>query len=161
MLYFFTMSVKFAFVTCARTMSGFLRSAGLPAGDGGTPVVFCPDGGGGRPGDVDADRISVTGLDVTSFAHWAAMNGRAPRIAVNTGRCFAGNAVIFGLADITVATTGSNIGLGGPAMIEGGGLGVFDPRDVGPLSVQHASGVVDIVVADEAGAVALPTKYRA
>ena len=124
------------------------------AADAGTPVVFFTEGGGGRPGDVDADRISVTGLDVTSFAHWAAMNGRAPRIAVNAGRCFAGNAVIFGLADITIATTGSNIGLGGPAMIEGGGLGVFPPEAIGPAPMLAEKGAIDLLVADEAAGVA-------
>ena len=124
------------------------------AADAKTPVVFFTEGGGGRPGDVDADQISVTGLDVTSFAHWAGMNGIAPRIAVNAGRCFAGNAVMFGLADITVATIGSNIGLGGPAMIEGGGLGKFPPEAIGPAPMLAEKGAIDLLVADEAAGVA-------
>ncbi|QXQ05153.1 hypothetical protein KX816_12790 [Sphingosinicellaceae bacterium] len=123
------------------------------ASDAGTPVVFFTEGGGGRPGDVDADQISVTGLDVTSFAHWAAMNGKAPRIAVNAGRCFAGNAIIFGLSDVTIATRGSNIGLGGPAMIEGGGLGRFAPEAIGPAAMLAAKGAVDLLVDDEAAGV--------
>ena len=124
------------------------------AADAGTPIVFFTEGGGGRPGDVDADQISVTGLDVTTFAHWAAMNGRAPRVAINAGRCFAGNAMIFGLSDVTIATRNSNIGLGGPAMIEGGGLGRFAPEAIGPAPMLAAKGAVDLLVDDEAEGVA-------
>jgi acetyl/propionyl-CoA carboxylase alpha subunit/acetyl-CoA carboxylase carboxyltransferase component len=115
-----------------------------------SPVVFFTEGGGGRPGDVDTDDIYMAWLDIKTFATWPQMSGIAPRIAVNSGRCFAGNAVIFGCADITIATKNSNIGLAGPAMIEGGGLGNFTPEDIGPIDVQTANGVVDIAVEDEA-----------
>ncbi|MBT8142695.1 MAG: hypothetical protein HKN88_10385 [Gammaproteobacteria bacterium] len=128
------------------------------ASDNELPVIFYTEGGGGRPGDVDADRINVSGLGVPTFAQWAAMNGKAPRIAINAGRCFAGNAVLFGLADITIATKTSNIGLAGPAMIEGGGLGSFKPEEIGPADVQHSNGVIDILVADEAEATQVAKK---
>ncbi|HRE61242.1 MAG TPA: carboxyl transferase domain-containing protein [Micropepsaceae bacterium] len=111
------------------------------------PIVWFTEGGGGRPGDTDA--MGVAGLDVPSFVSFARLSGLAPRIAVNSGRCFAGNAAIFGSADITIATANSNIGMGGPAMIEGGGLGVFRPEDIGPMDVQTQNGVVDLAVADE------------
>jgi acetyl-CoA carboxylase carboxyltransferase component len=114
-----------------------------------TPVVFFTEGGGGRPGDVDTDDLFMSWLDIKTFATWPQLSGIAPRIAVNAGRCFAGNAVIFGCADITIATRNSNIGLAGPAMIEGGGLGKFTPEDIGPIDVQTANGVVDIACADE------------
>ncbi|HMM74372.1 MAG TPA: carboxyl transferase domain-containing protein [Gammaproteobacteria bacterium] len=114
------------------------------------PVVFYTEGGGGRPGDVDVDDIISAWLDLPTFSTWPQLSGLAPRIAVNSGRCFAGNAVIFGCADITIATASSNIGLAGPAMIEGGGLGKFAPEDIGPIEVQTANGVVDLAVADEA-----------
>jgi acetyl-CoA carboxylase carboxyltransferase component len=114
-----------------------------------TPVVFFTEGGGGRPGDVDTDDLFMSWLDIKTFATWPQLSGIAPRIAVNAGRCFAGNAVIFGCADITIATRNSNIGLAGPAMIEGGGLGKFTPEDIGPINVQTANGVVDIACADE------------
>ena len=114
-----------------------------------TPVVFFTEGGGGRPGDVDTDDLFMSWLDIKTFATWPQLSGIAPRIAVNAGRCFAGNAVIFGSADITIATRNSNIGLAGPAMIEGGGLGKFTPEDIGPIDVQTANGVVDIACADE------------
>jgi len=117
------------------------------------PVVFFTEGGGGRPGDTDVRNVSATGLDVKTFATFAASSGAAPRIAVNNGRCFAGNAVIFGCADVTIATKSSAIGMGGPAMIEGGGLGVYKPDEVGPIDVQAANGVVDLVVDDEVDAV--------
>ncbi len=116
------------------------------------PVVFFTEGGGGRPGDTDAP--GVAGLDTTSFHAFARLSGLAPRIAIAAGRCFAGNAAFFGCADITVATRTSNIGMGGPAMIEGGGLGVFAPEDIGPSAVQTANGVIDLLVEDEADAVA-------
>jgi acetyl-CoA carboxylase carboxyltransferase component len=114
-----------------------------------SPIVFFTEGGGGRPGDVDTDDLFMSWLDIKTFATWPQLSGIAPRIAVNSGRCFAGNAVIFGCADITIATQNSNIGLAGPAMIEGGGLGKYTPEDIGPIEVQAANGVVDITCADE------------
>ncbi len=117
------------------------------------PVVWFTEGGGGRPGDVDVS-TGASSLDTTSFTTFARMSGIAPRIAVNSGRCFAGNAVFFGCADITVATRYSNIGLGGPAMVEGGGLGIFSPDDIGPSEVQWKNGVLDLLVDDEVAAVA-------
>jgi acetyl-CoA carboxylase carboxyltransferase component len=116
------------------------------------PTVFFAEGGGGRPGDTDYPVVSA--LDVRAFALWAGLSGLVPRIAVVAGRCFAGNAVIAGCADLIVATENSSLGMGGPAMIEGGGLGKVDPDEVGPVDVQAANGVVDLVVADEAEATA-------
>ncbi len=117
------------------------------------PTVFFAEGGGGRPGDTDYPAVSA--LDVRAFALWAALSGVVPRIAVVKGRCFAGNAVIAGCADLIVATEDASIGMGGPAMIAGGGLGQVDADAVGPISVQAPNGVVDVVVADEAEAVAV------
>ena len=119
------------------------------------PTVFYTEGGGGRPGDVDGDDLIMAWLDLKTFTTWAELSGVAPRIAVNSGRCFAGNAVLFGCADITIATQSSNIGLGGPAMIEGGGLGKFRPEDIGPIDVQTDNGVVDVACKDEVEATAL------
>ncbi|MBI1250215.1 MAG: carbamoyl-phosphate synthase large subunit [Alphaproteobacteria bacterium] len=124
----------------------------LLAQDQKLPVVFFAEGGGGRPGDTDVP--GVAGLDTPSFHAFAHLSGLAPRIAIASGRCFAGNAAFFGCADITIATRNSNIGMGGPAMIEGGGLGVYAPEDVGPVEVQARNGVLDLVVDDEAEAVA-------
>lgn len=115
------------------------------------PVVMFTEGGGGRPGDVDV-QTEATGLTVASFGLWASLSGVVPRIAVNNGYCFAGNAVLFGCADITIATRSSWIGMAGPAMIEGGGLGKFEPQEIGPTDRQSGNGVVDIVVDDEAAA---------
>ena len=119
------------------------------------PVVFYTEGGGGRPGDVDTDDLFMSWLDIKTFTTWPRLSGVAPRIAVNSGRCFAGNAVIFGCADITIATANSNIGLAGPAMIEGGGLGKYQPEDIGPIDIQTANGVVDIACKDEIEATAI------
>ena len=115
------------------------------------PVIWFAEGGGGRPGDVDWP--GVAGLHTGSFARFAALSGVVPRIGVVAGRCFAGNAALLGCCDIVVAMQGASIGLGGPAMIEGGGLGRVEPDDVGPLDVQAPNGVVDVVVDDEAAAV--------
>jgi len=120
------------------------------------PTVFFAEGGGGRPGDTDYPTVSS--LDVRAFALWAALSGVVPRIAVVKGRCFAGNAVIAGCSDLIVATADTSIGMGGPAMIAGGGLGEVAPDDVGPVSVQEPNGVVDVVVADEAAAVVVARK---
>ncbi len=116
------------------------------------PTVLFAEGGGGRPGDSDYPVVSA--LDTRAFALWAALSGVVPRIAIVKGRCFAGNAMLAGCADLIVATEDASIGMGGPAMIAGGGLGEVTPEEVGPISVQAANGVVDLVVADEAQAVA-------
>jgi acetyl-CoA carboxylase carboxyltransferase component len=121
------------------------------------PVVFFTEGGGGRPGDTDGS--GVAGLDCLAFNYFARLSGLVPLVGITSGYCFAGNAAILGCCDVIIATEGSNIGMGGPAMIEGGGLGVYDPKDVGPMSVQVPNGVVDIAVADEAEAVAVAKRY--
>ena len=121
------------------------------------PVVFFTEGGGGRPGDTD--QSGVSGLDCLAFMYFAELSGLVPIVGVNAGYCFAGNAAILGCCDVVIATEDSNIGMGGPAMIEGGGLGVFDPHEIGPVEVQRANGVIDILVPDEAAAVAAAKQY--
>lgn len=121
------------------------------------PVVLFAEGGGGRPGDTDA--AVVAGLHVTTFASFARLHGHVPVVGITTGRCFAGNAALLGCCDVIIATNNSNIGMGGPTMVEGGGLGVFKPEQIGPSSVQHANGVIDILVDDEAAAVAAAKQY--
>ena len=118
------------------------------------PVVFYVEGGGGRPGDVDAGTLIASSLDTTSFTAFARLSGKVPRISIVAGRCFAGNAVFLGCADIAIGVRGANIGLGGPAMIEGGGLGVTTPDQIGPAEEQFALGVLDLLCADEAEATA-------
>ena len=121
------------------------------------PVVLFAEGGGGRPGDTDVP--VVAGLHYTTFVKMGALSGRVPTVGIANGRCFAGNAALLGICDVVIATEASNIGMGGPAMIEGGGLGVFTPEQIGPIAVQRRNGVVDIVVGDEAEAVAVAKKY--
>jgi acetyl-CoA carboxylase carboxyltransferase component len=121
------------------------------------PVVLFAEGGGGRPGDVDMP--IVAGLHVATFASYARLNGQVPVIGIAAGRCFAGNAALLGCSDVIIATRHSNIGMGGPAMIEGGGLGLFTPEQIGPSSVQHGNGVIDILVDDEPAAVAAARHY--
>jgi acetyl-CoA carboxylase carboxyltransferase component len=121
------------------------------------PIVFLTEGGGGRPGDTDAPGVS--GLDCLAFTLFAGLSGLVPLVGITSGRCFAGNAVLLGCCDVIIATAGSNIGIGGPAMIEGGGLGAVRPEEVGPLEVQTRNGVVDVAVADEAEAVRVAKRY--
>jgi len=121
------------------------------------PVVLFAEGGGGRPGDTDMP--IVAGLHVATFASYARLSGRVPVVGIVSGRCFAGNAALLGCSDVIIATRSSNIGMGGPAMVEGGGLGVFKPEQIGPGSVQHRNGVIDILVEDEARAVAAARHY--
>ena len=123
------------------------------------PTVFFAEGGGGRPGDTDYPVVSA--LDTRAFALWARLSGLVPRIAVVHGRCFAGNAVIAGCSDLIVATENVSLGMGGPAMIEGGGLGKVHPDEVGPVAVMTANGVIDVVVADEREATAVTKKLLA
>jgi acetyl-CoA carboxylase carboxyltransferase component len=123
------------------------------------PAVLYAEGGGGRPGDTDYPVVSA--LDTRAFALWARLSGLVPRIAVVAGRCFAGNAVLAGCSDLIVATENVSLGMGGPAMIEGGGLGKVDPDEVGPLAMQSRNGVVDLAVADEAAATAATKRLLA
>src|ERR1700689_2186490 len=121
------------------------------------PVVLFAEGGGGRPGDVDMP--IVAGLDCRAFHLFARLSGLVPLVGIAGGYCFAGNAALLGCCDVVIATENSSIGMGGPAMIEGGGLGVHDPQDVGPIDVQYANGVVDLRVADEPAATAVAKRY--
>lgn len=121
------------------------------------PLVFFAEGGGGRPGDTDG--LGVSGLDCWAFHDFARLSGRVPLVGITGGYCFAGNAAILGCCDVVIACEGSNIGMGGPAMIEGGGLGSYRPDEIGPLAVQRANGVVDLVAKDDADAVRLARKY--
>ena len=121
------------------------------------PVVLFAEGGGGRPGDTEG--LGVTGLDVPTFAQFAKLSGLAPLVGVVSGRCFAGNAALLGCCDVVIATKDSSIGMGGPAMIEGGGLGVVRPDEVGPVSMQAPNGVIDVVVEDEVEAAAAAKAY--
>ncbi len=121
------------------------------AGKTSLPVVMYTEGGGGRPGDTDV-KTQIAGLDVPTFARWASLSGQVPLIAVNNGYCFAGNAALFGCADIRIATKTSWIGMAGPAMIEGGGLGSFAPIEIGPIDIQTENGVVDLVADNESHA---------
>jgi len=121
------------------------------------PVVFFTEGGGGRPGDTDGSGVS--GLDTLAFHLFARLSGLVPLVGIASGRCFAGNAAILGCCDVVIATKGTNIGMGGPAMVEGGGLGTFAPEEIGPMDVQVPNGVVDVLVEDEAEAVAVAKQY--
>jgi acetyl-CoA carboxylase carboxyltransferase component/biotin carboxyl carrier protein len=125
------------------------------AEQGRMPMVLFAEGGGGRPGDTD----SVGGSGQRTFSRFAQLSGLVPMVGITSGRCFAGNASLLGCCDVIIATANSNIGMGGPAMIEGGGLGVFTPEEIGPMDVQVPNGVVDIAVADEAEAVAVAKRY--
>jgi acetyl-CoA carboxylase carboxyltransferase component len=121
------------------------------------PVVLFAEGGGGRPGDVDMP--IVAGLDCRAFALFAGLSGLVPLVGIASGYCFAGNAALLGCCDVVIASEDASIGMGGPAMIEGGGLGVFEPGEVGPIDVQDANGVVDLRVADDREAVAAAKRY--
>jgi acetyl-CoA carboxylase carboxyltransferase component len=121
------------------------------------PVVLFAEGGGGRPGDVDVPMVA--GLDCRAFNLFARLSGLVPLIGIASGNCFAGNAALLGCCDVVIATEDSSIGMGGPAMIEGGGLGVYEPAEVGPIDVQDANGVVDLRVADDRAAVAAAKRY--
>jgi acetyl-CoA carboxylase carboxyltransferase component len=121
------------------------------------PVVLFAEGGGGRPGDTDSP--GVAGLDCLAFAYFARLSGLVPLVGITSGYCFAGNAALLGCCDIIIATENSNIGMAGPAMIEGGGLGQVLPTDIGPIATQTRNGVVDVQVPNEEAAVAVAQKY--
>ncbi|MEE2775307.1 MAG: biotin carboxylase N-terminal domain-containing protein, partial [Acidobacteriota bacterium] len=121
------------------------------------PIIFFTEGGGGRPGDTDS--AGGIGMDVYTFTQWSKLSGKVPLVGVNSGRCFAGNTALLGCCDVIIAAKDSTIAMGGPAMIEGGGLGVFTPEEVGPMAFQVPNGVVDILVEDEAEATRVARQY--
>ncbi|MFM7870782.1 MAG: carboxyl transferase domain-containing protein, partial [Actinomycetota bacterium] len=139
-----------------RTANEILHRSPAPLGGDDQWSVF-DEGGGGRPGDTDG--LGVSGLDCWAFHDFAELSGLVPLVGITGGYCFAGNAAILGCCDVVIACEGSNIGMGGPAMIEGGGLGVFPPTAIGPLDVQRTNGVVDLVARDDPHAVELAKKY--
>ncbi|MGB2711613.1 MAG: carboxyl transferase domain-containing protein, partial [Conexibacter sp.] len=121
------------------------------------PVVLFAEGGGGRPGDTDSSELFH--LVVPTFHTFARLSGLVPRVGIVSGRCFAGNAALLGCCDVVIATPEATIGMGGPAMIEGGGLGTFAPEEVGPAAAQERNGVIDVLADDEAGAVATAKRF--
>ncbi|MDB5980028.1 MAG: putative acyl-CoA carboxylase, partial [Pseudomonas sp.] len=121
------------------------------------PLVLFAEGGGGRPGDTDF--VGVAGLDCHTFVGMARLSGLVPLVGVVSGRCFAGNAALLGCCHVIIATRDASIGMAGPAMIEGGGLGSFRAEEVGPSSVQAPNGVIDVLVENEAEAVAITKRY--
>jgi acetyl/propionyl-CoA carboxylase alpha subunit/acetyl-CoA carboxylase carboxyltransferase component len=118
------------------------------------PTVFFTEGGGGRPGDTEGGGGFIRG-----FEYWGKLSGAVPLVGVTSGRCFAGNAAILGCCDVIIATKDSALGMGGPAMVEGGGLGVFRPEEIGPVPVMQANGTIDVLVDDEAHAVRVAKQY--
>ncbi|WP_339650542.1 carboxyl transferase domain-containing protein [Halopseudomonas pelagia] len=123
------------------------------------PLVFFTEGGGGRPGDID--QVGVAGLDCTTFMRMARLSGQVPLVGVVSGRCFAGNAALLGCCDVIIATENATVGMAGPAMIEGGGLGSYTPEQVGPMSIHGPNGVIDVLVKDEAEATRVAKQYLA
>ena len=121
------------------------------------PLVLFAEGGGGRPGD---DRTGPgVAFDTDTFTQFSKLSGLIPLVGVTNGRCFAGNTALLACCDVIIATVGSTVAMGGPAMIEGGGLGVYTPEEVGPMSFQVPNGVVDILVENEEAAVEVAKKY--
>lgn len=128
------------------------------------PVVLYTEGGGGRThggprSDSGPQAGSVGGLNVRTWRELGKLSGLVPLIGVNSGYCFAGNVVLLGACDVIIATKDSSLGIGGPAVIEGGGLGAYAPNEVGPISIQQPNGVIDILVEDEIEATAAAKHY--
>ncbi|HEY6479688.1 MAG TPA: carboxyl transferase domain-containing protein, partial [Streptosporangiaceae bacterium] len=129
------------------------------------PVVLYSEGGGGRAGGGSGPAIpegaarSIGGLSTRTWRELGKLSGLVPLVGVNSGYCFAGNVVLLGACDVIIATRDSSLGIGGPAVIEGGGLGAYAPGEVGPVSIQEPNGVIDIVVEDEAEATAAAKAY--
>ncbi len=153
------MSYDYTVLAGTQGMRGHLKKDRLfeLAERGRLPVVLFAEGGGGRPGDVDVPMVA--GLDCRAFHLFARLSGLVPLVGIAAGNCFAGNAALLGCCDVVIATEDSSIGMGGPAMIEGGGLGVFEPAEVGPIAMQSANGVVDLRAEDDREAVALAKRY--
>ena len=121
------------------------------------PLILFGEGGGGRPGD-DAKGPGVA-FDTDTFTQFSKLSGLVPLISVINGRTFAGNTALVACCDVIIATERTTVAMGGPAMIEGGGLGIYTPEEVGPMSFQVPNGVVDLLAKDEEEAVEVAKRY--
>ncbi|MGE0331806.1 MAG: carboxyl transferase domain-containing protein [Ramlibacter sp.] len=119
----------------------------------GLPVVVYAEGGGARPGDTEKPGEHIT------FNRFARLSGKVPLVGVISGLAFAGNAALLGVCDVIIATENASYGMGGPAMVEGGGLGVFPPHEIGPARMHYSTGCADILVKDEAEATDMARRY--
>ena len=121
------------------------------------PVICWLDGGGARPHDM---RVEGRGSSAT-FVVFARLSGLVPTIGILPGRAFAGHANLAGMCDVLIATRDSSMGMAGPPLVEAA-LGLkLTPEEIGPAAVHVASGVIDILVDDEAEAVAKARQYFA
>ena len=121
------------------------------------PVICWLDGGGARPHDMVVEARGAT----PTFVVFARLSGLVPTIGILPGRAFAGQANLAGLCDALIAIEGSSMGMAGPPLVEAA-LGLkLSPEEIGPSSVHVESGVIDILVADEAEAIAAAKKYLA
>jgi acetyl/propionyl-CoA carboxylase alpha subunit len=123
------------------------------------PVVLLAEGGGGRAGDTDGRMGKGWTLDVSCYHRLGRLSGLVPLVGVTSGNCFAANAGALATCDVIIATRDAHLGVGGPSMIEGGRLGRYRADEIGPMSVQGANGVVDLLVDDEPAAIAAVKKY--
>ena len=121
------------------------------------PVILYSEGGGGRPGDTDGP--GALGMEIETFTLWSRLSGLVPLVGINSRYCFAGNTALLACCDVIIATKNSIIGMGGPAMIEAGGLGIFAPDEVAPTESQVTNGVIDILVEDEVEATKVAKQY--
>jgi acetyl-CoA carboxylase carboxyltransferase component len=119
------------------------------------PVICWLDGGGARPHDMKVEGRGST----PTFVVFARLSGLVPTIGILPGRAFAGHANLAGMCDVLIATRDSSMGMAGPPLVEAA-LGVkLTPEEIGPASVHVATGVIDVLVEDEAEAIAAAKKY--
>ena len=122
------------------------------------PVIFHAEGAGGRSGETDGFEGRGFGGDVRTWDKMCRLSGTVPMIGITAGWCYAGNAAILGVTDLIIATEDALIAMGGPATIEGGGMGAFLPEEVGPISDIAPAGTVDLVVKDQDEAILMSKK---
>jgi len=118
------------------------------------PLVLFSDGEGKPFGN-----LKGVGFDASVFTEFARLSGLVPLIGVNTGDCFAGNATLLACCDVIIATKNSTIGMNGPAVVAATGMGTPSAQEIGPMSVQAPNGNVDMVVDDDAAAIATVQQY--
>ncbi len=123
------------------------------------PLVLFTEGGGGRA--LDTDNFAGVNLANPTFWKLGRLSGLVPLVGIVSGPCFAASAAMLGCCDVTISTRNASIGMGGPVMIEGAGLGRVKTGDVGPADMHARQGVVDVLVDDEAQAVSVAKKYLA
>ena len=123
------------------------------------PLVLFSEGEG-KPFIARKGFPTGVGMDEQLFSEFAKLSGLVPLVGITTGHSFGANATMLACCDVIIATRNAAVGMGGgPSVVAAVGMGEHSAEDIGSMSFQVPNGNVDILVEDDAAAVATARKY--